>query len=1027
MKRIISLMLIISGLTFAQTSGKVSGVVTDENGAPLAGANVIIEGTSQGAATDVDGKYYILGVGVGTYTLRAEYIGYQTLRIENVQVSANLTTNVDFGLKVAAIEGEMVEVVRERPLINHNATNTNRIVNKEVIENLAVRGVENIVALQTGVVRSNGNVYIRGARQGDNAYYVDGVLVNDPWDNGNTATVSQTAAEEISIQTGGFNAEFGNSNGGVINTVTKTGGESFSGSFEFVSDVGGGPGTNPDALYDYGYRLLNFDLGGSLGGIRYYLNVEQRSTDDRNPSYKGAPYMSYKEYQSLSAADSAALWDANGEYNDGIELVQTIIRDNQTNPDSIAIGIADYDTTYISFSDHKTKYGARRNAGGKRLAATGNVVFDLARLRLKVGGSYTSNENKIYSHQRQLVNWENNGQNDNTSLAMYLNTTLTLSSKSFLKVNLSQFSYKSETYNVNFKDNIEAYGKRSRTWGDPSYYYVRDGRDVLDIAEFVNFTGVGEQYGLYQQRSSSYTGAKADYLNQLGNHELKIGFEYRKNTIRYYTLWQAFEIAENINKMDLNKNGTLDESEISRTHDSDGNGYTDYEDWFYSVYRNAYTENIGYSIDGKETDKYGLKLHDQEPGKPIVLGVYAQDKIELKDLVVNFGVRYEYFNANSYAPDSDGDGIGDDAGFDNIHLINGRIDRSGDKEGSYKWEPTAAHTSINPRLGFSFPVTDETKFHAQYGSFSQHPLLDRLYLSDTRLAANLTQGNMTVSPNPTLKPERTTQYEIGFAHMINQSASIDVTGFYKEVRDYVLMANRQEATKDGSEFSWAQYMNGDFGVVKGFTFSLNMRRIKGVMVNTNYTMQWAEGTGSDPRSNFDIAWTGDTYPTVVNRLTYDQRHSGSVIVDYRSSEAKGLMSGVGINGTFSFGSGTAYTPSSVESAVFGRGWSRPVAAINSGNLPWTSRLDIRFEKAMELAGTDLTAYVVVLNALNTENVDNVYPSSGEAGNDGWLETPEGKVWLLSNPGGAEYYQDRLKVPARWDIPRIVRFGLSVNL
>ena len=103
-----------------------------------------------------------------------------------------------------------------------------------------------------------------------------------------------------------------------------------------------------------------------------------------------------------------------------------------------------------------------------------------------------------------------------------------------------------------------------------------------------------------------------------------------------------------------------------------------------------------------------------------------------------------------------------------------------------------------PRIGFAFPVTDKTVFRAQYGNYMQNVPLQFLYLSDSDLAANITQGNYTNTPNPTLAPERTTSYEVGFTQQIGQFAALDVSGFYKEVRDYLLSRNRYNATFDNS-------------------------------------------------------------------------------------------------------------------------------------------------------------------------------------------------------------------------------------
>ena len=185
-------LLVLPTLMFAQsTTAKLAGVVSDADGNPLVGANVVVEGSNLGAATDQLGRYYILDVPVGDYNLRAEYIGYTTVIEAGVSTSVGFTTTVDFALDVASVAGQEVTVTRERPLINPNATNTTRVVDKELIDAFAVRGVENIVNLQTGVV----NGYFRGSRSGDSRYYVDGVPVKDVYGGGNLLNGNSQSAD----------------------------------------------------------------------------------------------------------------------------------------------------------------------------------------------------------------------------------------------------------------------------------------------------------------------------------------------------------------------------------------------------------------------------------------------------------------------------------------------------------------------------------------------------------------------------------------------------------------------------------------------------------------------------------------------------------------------------------------------------------------------------------------------------------------------------------------------------------------
>jgi len=273
--RMLIALLVLPTLMFAQsTTAKLAGVVADADGNPLVGANVVVEGSNLGAATDQLGRYYILDVPVGDYNLRAEYIGYTSVIEAGVRTSVGFTTTVDFALDVASVAGQEVTVTRERPLINPNATNTTRVVDKELIDAFAVRGVENIVNLQTGVV----NGYFRGSRSGDSRYYVDGVPVKDVYGGGNLLNGnSQSSLQEISVQTGGFSAEYGGANGGIVNITTKTGGTQWRSKVGAEMSLGADASTDPDKLYSDGYQNVNFDFGGPISdNVKVYLSIEAK-------------------------------------------------------------------------------------------------------------------------------------------------------------------------------------------------------------------------------------------------------------------------------------------------------------------------------------------------------------------------------------------------------------------------------------------------------------------------------------------------------------------------------------------------------------------------------------------------------------------------------------------------------------------------------------------------------------------------------------------------------------------------------
>ncbi len=219
------LFLAMPMFVYAQTTGKIRGKAIDKDtGEPLVGVSVSVEGTSFGAASDLNGEYVILAVPVGTYTIRAQYIGYQAVSVSNVRVLNGLSVEQNFTMSSTAVQVQEVRIVAERPLINKSMTNTESVMQASDIQNLSLRGVQAVVALTPGVITDNNGIHFRGGRGDEAQTYVDGVPVNNPVNQTQTLTVINNAIEEVSTQIGGMTAEYGNALSGIVNVTTKTGG-----------------------------------------------------------------------------------------------------------------------------------------------------------------------------------------------------------------------------------------------------------------------------------------------------------------------------------------------------------------------------------------------------------------------------------------------------------------------------------------------------------------------------------------------------------------------------------------------------------------------------------------------------------------------------------------------------------------------------------------------------------------------------------------------------------------------------------
>ncbi|MGQ9816422.1 MAG: TonB-dependent receptor [bacterium] len=281
MKRLLALIL-ATALLFGAEYGKITGRVRDaETGEPLIGADVIVEGTELGASTDEKGDYVILYVPAGTYVVTASYLGYDPFTYTQVIVNADQTTNLNFRLKPTVIEVEKVTVIAEKPPIVASQTQSGHSVTSQDISRLPVTTINQVVTLQAGVSTSNLGTHVRGGRPEEVTYYVDGIMTKVPHTGAQSAQINASAVEEVSVVSGGYDAEYGDALSGIINVVTKEGGSKPSGSFRYLTDEVFFMDNLKNRL-NYGYNFYDLSFGGPLPAVsrlRYFLSGELTLTD----------------------------------------------------------------------------------------------------------------------------------------------------------------------------------------------------------------------------------------------------------------------------------------------------------------------------------------------------------------------------------------------------------------------------------------------------------------------------------------------------------------------------------------------------------------------------------------------------------------------------------------------------------------------------------------------------------------------------------------------------------------------------
>lgn len=266
----------------AADTGKITGIVTDAiSGEPLIGVNVLVSGSDLGGATDTGGRYIILQVPPGEYTLVASYIGYTTTQVNQVMIQTKLTTTININLAPSVLEaGEVVTVTATRPLVQLDETSSRRTITSTQLADLPIQSIEAAVALTAGaVVDAGGSLHLRGGRAQEVVYMLDGISLNDPLTgNPNDTDVPIFAAEETSVITGGFGAEYGNAQSGVINITTKEGGDNFSGRFRY-STSNGAPG-DASSAHPRNIGRTEFSFSGPIIQRRMNFHIAGEMVED---------------------------------------------------------------------------------------------------------------------------------------------------------------------------------------------------------------------------------------------------------------------------------------------------------------------------------------------------------------------------------------------------------------------------------------------------------------------------------------------------------------------------------------------------------------------------------------------------------------------------------------------------------------------------------------------------------------------------------------------------------------------------
>ena len=472
---------------------------------------------------------------------------------------------------------------------------------------------------------------------------------------------------------------------------------------------------------------------------------------------------------------------------------------------------------------------------------------------------------------------------------------------------------------------------------DPRYVNPEREREVSGAA----FLTAGTENWHFLHNTKTYT-AKVDFTDQITNiHEFKAGIEADLHTLDYQDYQVMIDAATNY-KPQLPQPGAFN----------------------YNIYQNH----------------------------PYQLAGYIQDKIELDYLIVNVGVRFDYFQPDGQTLKNP----------DNIAVLDNKLPPFPDS----LFTKASAKSQVSPRIGISYPISDKGAVHISYGHFFQIPPFEYLYKNPNfriPLTGNYPEFVGSSIGNADLKPQETTMYEIGLQQEIMPELGVNVTAYYKDIRNLLGVAIH---VKNNFK-KFAEYINRDYGAVTGFTISLDKRFDHGIGASVDYTFQVAKGNASDPNEAYNKAQSSP--PIEANKqlvpLDWDRRHSLNFTVTL-GNPGDFIASIVG-----QLGSGLPYTPSFQNQRT---------GLENSANKPTFFNVDLYLTKYMKLFGFNFSLFAKIYNLFDTGNQLDVFNDTGSAA----YTLDETRAQAA--PHGVNTIQQFYIRPDFYSAPRQVLIGAQVD-
>jgi hypothetical protein len=955
--------LAVSPLAAQQTSGKVEGTVTDQANVPIANAQVFVVGTSFGAVTNDRGYYFINNVPVGTYTVRAQFIGYAPAEVRGIRVQGGQTATVDVKMQSSAVVLTGVTVTAAaNPIVPRDQVASKSIVSGDLVQNLPIDDVRNIIAVQPGVVESgaSGGVSIRGGRPGEANVYIDGAPVRAQNSGSQRVNLGTNAVEEASVTTGALGVEFADAQSGVISFTTKAGGPTYAGSGSWETDSPFG-----DAI-SVGYNRFEANFGGPVPKIQnltFFLSTVMQGQlsdfrgygQDKTPTYV------------MGGLDTTVTL-STGEL---VAIPQFVQYSGECPSGS--------DPANASRNAILNNYGVECQGRRFPMDWTSNQSIQ-AKLQYTYGAGSRVALSGLASGQ-QGRNWPGSSIGDpaafsgfhNYSRFLVLDATHTFirGAERALSLNLN-FSRQRDAQVAGPLDPAYEVGSRSPAlgieWGTMQF-------------GFGDFPAVIDEDIIRNIRTNS--GLRVPFLNR---SDLENRQPYRMNPFALDDSWRT---------AGLNITGTL-YSETRYT----GRAFVDFQANRYNRFQfggDFVQTDLSYWQSGM-LRQFAMDAYVVDP---IKYGIFGSDRLDLGDVVLDLGLRYDYYNSNALFARTPGRIYTNPAYQANyINSPNDPAVYAAFLADTSIFTPSVGHSALSPRLRVSFPVTENTGFRLSYSHQVQTPEFTTL-LTGVNNDLDFTNTNDVFGRD--LNFGKSILFEFGVRHAFSQDMVLDISAYNKDkVSDYAArVLPFADPLNPGDTINVNVLTNSDFGNVRGVDVKLDRRVGSYLNASVAYTFQLAKGTGSDPLSYIRTISrqisqvTGSRVPPSQAILPTDDNRTHNIVGsvgltlpgDWRRGTTAGKILGdFSAFATFRFVSGLPYTRLENTGAgqlaprlAFGLVGSQ-AEPINASTMPWIKNIDLRLNKGFRAGRLDFSVYADVRNLMNFKNITSLFVETGDVVN-----------------------------------------------